>query len=109
MPTTAVVGVSAVALVNSGASGVTKLDSAVGVRLPSGRLPVALTCAGVREWRGRRVHLGGAVPNDSALTPAHQRTRYVVPGSRPVTGQLLGVEQTTVMGLPPSTGVSVTV
>jgi hypothetical protein len=33
----------------------------------------------------------------------------VVPGSRPVTEQLLGVEQTTVMGLPPSTGVSVTV
>jgi hypothetical protein len=33
----------------------------------------------------------------------------VVSGESPLTGQLDGVEHTTVMGLPPSTGVSVTV
>ena len=45
----------------------------------------------------------------SGRQPCSILTKYVVSGARPDAGQLLGVVQTTVMGLPPSTGVSVTV
>lgn len=47
MVTIAVVGLSAVALDISGrygVGGVVRLDSRVGVRVPSGRLPIAVTC-----------------------------------------------------------------